>query len=696
MGPVEIVGRSRQEIAKWMDRRPSVRHFQGRRLGRVLPPLPSPAFFPGALDDHTVAVLDRRFPEARERLVEAAEQPLLGRFDLLGYRALAFGKPLDWHADPVAGRRAPLRPASTIDPLDGEAIGDSKVIWELSRHQWLVRLGQAYRLTRDERFASAFSDHVTSWMEANPWKLGVNWSSSVEAAFRIISWSWALHLFHGSPALGPGLTGRILASIEGHAGHVERYLSYYFSPNTHLTGEALGLFYAGTLFPALRRARRWRDLGHRILEAESQAQILPDGIYFEQSTCYQRYTADIYLHYLILAERSGAIVSSRARDRVTALLDALLVLLRPDRSMPSIGDADGGWLLPLDVRGPDDAREVFSTAAVVFSRPDYAWAAGGLQPDTVWLLGRAATDRYDALSPAPPPGPPSRILREGGYAVLRTTWREDADQVVLDAGPLGCPYSSGHGHADLLSIQCTFQGRPYVVDPGTFRYTTDQGWRPYFRSTAAHSTVEVDGAGQAVPLGPFAWQGRPRARLLRFERTATLDFAEAEHHAYGHLAGSIVHRRAVILAKRGYCVVVDNLAGTGEHRIDLRFQLAPAPVAVEPDQWVRVGGPDGGGLLIRAFSTVSLKLTVAEGEVEPRQGWISPAYGVKRPAPALVYTTVSALPLRVVTLLSPAAQLPMPPRVSAIVESGVLSGLSLEDVREDLRLDPPELSRRLG
>src|SRR5262249_34221728 len=178
-------------------------------------------------------------------------------------------------------------------------------------------------------------------------------------------------------------------------------------------------------------------------------------------------------------------------DRVRAVLDALLVLLRPDRSMPSIGDADGGWLLPLDVREPDDARGVFCTAAVLFGRPDYAWAAGGLQADTLWLLGPSAADRYDALSPAPPAGPASRILRDGGYAVLRTTWREDSDHVILDTGPLGCPYSSGHGHADLLAVQCTFRGRSYVVDPGTFRYTADQGWRSYFRGTGAHSTVEV-------------------------------------------------------------------------------------------------------------------------------------------------------------------------------------------------------------
>jgi hypothetical protein len=323
---------------------------------------------------------------------------------------------------------------------------------------------------------------------------------------------------------------------------------------------------------------------------------------------------------------------------------------------------------------------------VLFRRPEYAWAATGLAAETLWLLGPTAIERFDGLTPAPPRAAPSRNLGDGGYVVLRTTWQEDADQIVLDTGPLGCPYSSGHGHADLLAVQCVFRGRPYVVDPGTFGYTTDPGWRSYFRGTAAHSTVEVDGLGQATPRGPFAWDGRPHARLLGWGAGQDLDFAEAEHDAYGRLSGAVTHRRKAILVKAGYCVVVDDLAGGGEHRLDLRFQLARLPVLLDPDQWVRVGQATGGGLFIRAFSTVPLKAVVAEGEVEPRQGWISSDYGVRTPAPMLVYSVVGPLPVRIVTLLFPADQIKVAPRVSAIVEGGVLSALAVDEAHETLRL----------
>src|SRR5206468_3292666 len=162
---------------------------------------------------------------------------------------LFLGDPVEWNLDPISGRRAPRVHWSLIEPLDHATNGDSKVVWELNRHQWMVRLGQAFRLTGDDRLARMFAGHVLDWLRANPPGMGINWASSLEVALRLISWCWSLCLFRDSPVLSRGLFRDMHASIREHAAHVERYLSRTFSPNTHLTGEALGLFYAGTLFP---------------------------------------------------------------------------------------------------------------------------------------------------------------------------------------------------------------------------------------------------------------------------------------------------------------------------------------------------------------------------------------------------------------------------------------------------------------
>jgi len=629
---------------------------------------------------------DRRVADEGGRLLADAESICRGRFDLLGYRALFFGDPVDWHLDPVSRRRAPLVHWSRLDPLDARRIGDSKVIWELNRHQWLVRLGQAYCLTRDERYAERFAAGVLEWMRSNPPELGINWASSLEVAFRIVAWSWALLLFLGSRALSPEVFAEMLESISAHASHVERYLSYYFSPNTHLTGEALGLFYAGTVFPELRGARRWRRLGQRILVAESARQVLDDGVYFERATCYQRYTAEIYLHFLVLARRNGLDVPADVSERLERMLDFLLAVRGPDGSMPQIGDADGGWLLPLAARAPDDLRGLFAEAAAVFPRPAYVWAAGAAAPETLWMFGPSATKTVQTVTPQPPDRPPSQLFADGGYVVMRSGWDRGAHQLLFDVGPLGCPVSGGHGHADLLSIQCVAFGEPYLVDPGTYCYTAEPDWRDFFRSTAAHSTVMIDGLDQALTRGPFGWQTRPAASLRQWKTSPTIDVAEAEHTAYGQLTHPVGHRRRVLWVKPRFWVIVDELEGSGEHEVELRFQFAPLEVTVAPDLWARARGARGHGLLLRPFAKARLTAEVLAGVPSPIQGWVSPDYGLRRAAPTLVYSAVvTRLPLRIATLLYPVEQpLASPPPVVTLTGASGVEALLIDGERIEL------------
>jgi uncharacterized heparinase superfamily protein len=613
----------------------------------------SPRFFEGAVCDSTPVLVAERLPAWRERVVARAEALCRGEFDLLGYRQLSFGEPPDWHLDPVSGRRAPLVHWSRLDPLDAARVGDSKVVWELNRHQWLVQLGHAYRLTGEERYAETFTRHVGDWMRENPPGLGINWASSLEVALRLIAWCWALALFGRSPTLTTELGVRMLAAIWVHARHVERHLSVYFSPNTHLTGEALGLFYAGVLFPEFRRSTSWRVLGTRVLVTESQRQVLPDGVYFEQSTYYQRYSVEIYLHFLILAARNGVTVPVSVGDRVRRMLDFLLAVRQPDGAMPQVGDADGGSLLPLVPREPDDPRAIFSTAAAFFGRPDLAWAAGEVAPETLWLLGSPGLAALDALSPAPPSVAAPSVFPEGGYVVMRSGFDAEAHHLIFDVGPLGCPVTGGHGHADLLTVQCSAFGEPFLVDPGTYGYRGDVEWRDFFRSTAAHSTVVVDGEGQAIPAGPFRWRTRPRARLRRWSTAEGLLLAEGDHPAYRRLSDPVLHRRRVLFVGNRYWVLVDELEGTGEHRVDVQLQFAPMEVIVEPSSWIRAQGRRGHGLLVRAFATVPLTVERWEGERAPLRGWLSPAYGCREPAPLVVHRAVATLPLRIATLLLP-------------------------------------------
>lgn len=311
-------------------------------------------------------------------------------------------------------------------------------------------------------------------------------------------------------------------------------------------------------------------------------------------------------------------------------------------------------------------------------------------PEILWLLGSAGLAAFDAMRPSPPAWAPSRVFRDGGYAVMRNGWKKDAHQLVFDAGPLGCRVSGGHGHADLLSIQCSAFGEPFLVDPGTGTYAEDS-WRSFFRSTAAHSTVMVDGVSQAEPAGPFSWQERPRARLRRWVSTDEFDLADAEHDAYARLRDPVRHRRQVLFVKPRYWVLVDDLVGTETHEVELRFQFGPVKASLEPERWARaVAG--GHALLIRAFASVPLEARLRQGRLEPTEGWLSPDYGRRQPAPVLVYSGAAGLPLRIVTLLLPSVkEAAAPPRLRPLVEEGQVCGFVFEATGETVSVAGDEV-----
>jgi len=655
--------------------------------------LAPPRFFAGANDSVVINELLCKSNVLCQEIIEQADSVCNGQFDILGYGKISFGSPVNWHSEPLAGLDIPVLHWSRIDPLLQAQVGDSKVVWELNRHQWLLDLGQAYLITGNDRYAQACVIMINDWMDANPPGYGINWNSSLEVALRLIAWCWCLMLLKGAAAVTPEFFVNMLSWMQAHARHIERYLSHYYSPNTHLTGEALGLFYLGTLMPELEGATRWKQLGKQILQEQLARQVSADGVYFEQSTSYQYYTVEIYLQFMILAERNSIDVPLWMNEKLAKMLDFLLAVRKPDNLMPMIGDADGGWLLPLVRRLPGDHGGLFSTAAVLLNKGCFSWAAGFLAPETLWLLGSSVIERWNLLQPESPRNLHLNCFSDGGYVVLRNGWDRRSHQLIFDTGPLGCHFSSGHGHADLLSIQCSAFGESYIVDPGTFCYTTDSRWRNYFRSSHAHSTVVIDNHSQAEPKGPFSWYDKPTAKLIFCTEKPGYSVVGAEHHAYHDLADPVTHRRRLVFVDARYWVVIDDLDGKAEHRVDLHYQFAALPVIKESNNWVRALGKKS-ALLLKTFSAIPLQTTITSGQSETPCGWLSLNYGQRIPAPSLNFAARERLPLRIVTLIYPVGNPhAAPPDVRYKSENNTVTNLTIgAGNKEWLRIGPDSLS----
>jgi hypothetical protein len=595
-------------------------HFRTRR---------EPRFLEGIRDGATAAALRTpRWLHERASLVAAAERVLAGSHDLLGHEGLRFGTPIDWHLDPTTGRRSPRTHWSRIPYLDVDVVGDHKVVWEINRHQHFVVLGRAYQVTSDARYARCFVDQIASWLEVNPPKQGVNWASSLEVAYRAISWLWALELFRDAEELDEALVRRVIKSLHVHGRHVERYLSTYFSANTHLTGEALALLYLGTMLPELARSRRWRDLGWRILEHQLFVQVYDDGVYFEQATAYHRYTLDIYLHAFLLRRAAGHSIPGTMAERLAVAAEHLEDLMRPDGTIPLIGDDDGGQLTALEQREHADVRAALGVASVVLERPHLARVAGGATEEALWLLGPEGASHIDKAASQPPPAHTSRLFPVGGFAVMREGWQLDANHAVIDFGPHGV-MNAGHAHADALSIEIAVHGRAAIVDPGTYTYTGSAADRDHFRHSASHNTVTVDGETSSVPAGAFSWYSQEEARLESWWTGTIADSFVGVHEGFKRLADPVVHRRRVLFVRDGYWVIVDSMLAQGTHESVAHLHLVSSAIVTATSArsaMLTLDGEGGARRLLIAAAGDANSLTWTED-------WVSPVYGKRERAP---------------------------------------------------------------
>ena len=637
----ELRVRARQEVAKRSDLVLSMMgaHF----IENPVSSFPGDCgnfFFEPADVPPILELLRLRLPNVVDQIVHQAEQICRHRFDLLGYQGVDYGPQIDWHLDAVHGKRAPQRAWYKVPYLDFDQVGDAKITWELNRHQHLVTLAKAYRLTQRPHFALQIFEQWYDWQQQNPYPIGINWASSLEVAFRSLSWLWVSRLLYGCPVVPVRFCSDLTRALVLNGRHIARFLSTYFSPNTHLLGEGVGLFFIGTLCPG-SAARLWQHEGWQIVLQQAQRQVRSDGMHFEHSTYYHTYALDLLLHARVLARLNGTPVPAPFDRTIEKMLDVLCCLSRSGLP-PRLGDDDGGRVFDPHRNRIEHVLDPLALGAVLFNRDDFKTAAGDITEETIWLLGAKAASRFEDLR-GDRPAPVSFALEPSGIHVMASS-EPVAQQLVIDAGPSE-PGREGHRHADALNLHLAINGHPVLIDPGTFAYVGQNSERNCFRGTASHNTVRVDGVSQGEPGGPFEWRGLPSADVARWVVGRSFDFFEGSHSGYRRLPDPVEHRRCVFYLKPCFWLVRDVLAGANVHQVGVHWHFSQGSLRAVP-----------GGATFLSDHQTALGLLFASNHPwshDIGSHCYSPQYGKKESAPLLRCAAKAVLPIELVTLLIP-------------------------------------------
>jgi len=459
---------------------------------------------------------------------------------LLGFGEKFFGKEIQWTRDPLSNYAWPLDYHRDIKLIRSDG-SDVRVLWELNRLGHLLTLASAYSATKDERYSAEFFAQLRSWSEQNPYGRGPNWTCAMEVALRAMNLLAAFEVFRHSPQLDSGALQFSLQLLQRHGNYIRRNLEFsYLATSNHYLSDVVGLLWLGLLLPELRDAGEWRGFGLREMLREMDKQVLDDGADFEASTGYHRFVTELFLYTFMLCRTNNLEIEQKYWSRLHQMLLYIRAYMRPDGFAPLIGDTDSGQVLPVVRRRADDHAYLLPIGAKLFNDPDLASAPTG-----------------------------SQAFPDAGIYIMR-----DRDlYLCFNASGAGLNGRGSHGHNDALSIEVSAGGRPVIIDPGTYVYTADLEKRHEFRSTAYHSTVQIDGKEQNTTRVdmPFVIGNEAQPRVLEWKTSDDFDKVVAEHYGY-----PVIHRRTVTFDKRARLWLIDDeFFGEGEHVYEARFHFAP-------------------------------------------------------------------------------------------------------------------------
>jgi uncharacterized heparinase superfamily protein len=453
-------------------------------------------------------------------------------------------------------------------------------LWRFHLHYWDWAWGLA---TDQDRLAARalFARLWRSWQESAEYGRGDAWHP-YPAALR--AWSWSG--LHRALVAGSDIEPDFVAGLAVHTAFLRRHLEYDVGGN-HLIKELKALVGLAVFFADERLLR----LGLHKLTRQLTRQVLPDGGHYERAPAYHCQVLADLIDLADLLRAAGRTPAGEIDTAIVRMRSWLGAVLTPDGRVPLLNDG-----YPVD-------RELIA-----------------------------------ALRPEPIPDSPLLVLPETGLVRAAVgDWH-----LLADVGAPCPPSLPAHAHADTFGCLVHVDEVPLLIDTGTSTYEAGPV-RRFERSTAAHSTVQVDGADSTEVWGVFRAGRRARVSGLAFHADAARVTCEAVHDGFRGLRGRPLHHRRWSLTS-DELQVEDLVTGRGRHEIVIRWQLAAGSTVRIADGMAFVTGP-AGAFAVTVMATAPVRLAI---EIRA----MAAGFGSTADAPVLICQMDAALSVGVTTVWS--------------------------------------------
>lgn len=494
---------------------------------------------------------------------------------------------------------------------------DAEWGWFLNRHHHLRSLLDAYGQGGDPVYIECISDHLLDWIAFEGpdqvAKFQAGWRG-MEVAHRVVRWAAVFYCLQDIEAFTPATRILMLASLLHHARYLRRLHAWGAN---WVVNEMKSLALIALCWPEFKAADSWLAYARGRIFKEMQWQVYADGVHKELTSHYHLATLRNFQEFATLLQVSGQEVPDCFTAGLEQMWNYLAYSIRPDGTGLLNNDSDHDFNRPL-----------IAKMALVYGRPDWIYIA---------TQGEAGIE----------PRQRSTVFPWAGQMIARNGWSTQAHWAFFDLGPMGIYY---HIHNDKLHLSLAAHGRDLLVDSGRYSYIRGKFWQ-YFRGSAGHNVILIDGQGQGVDVREWRQPMRGNYRLA-----STFDFAKGRFSGgYQNLRGQVVHTRAMVYIHNAYWLVIDHIETDRPRQIQPLWHFHPdCTLALEADGVVTTD-PEVGNLRITPCGSLSWQVQVVAGQVEPVQGWWSDQYNHKVANPTAVFSASIPSSITFAWVLVPAA-----------------------------------------